>query len=85
MTPEEINQTMEFILQQQANFWAGMEDLKASNKELQRSLQDFKERTDRFVVWAAEVVAIQSRRLDEHDRQFEQRERQFKEQMEERR
>ena len=85
MTPEEIKQTMEFILQQQASFWAGMEELKTSNKELQRSLQDFKERTDRFVVWATEVVAIQSRRLDEHDRQFEQRDREFQQQLQEQR
>jgi hypothetical protein len=81
MTPEEINQTMEFILRQQANFWAGMEEMKARNKELQLGLQDFRERTDRFVVWATEVVAIQSRRLDEHDRQFERRDREFKEQL----
>jgi hypothetical protein len=85
MTPEEINQTMEFILRQQASFWAGMEEMKVGNAELRRGLQDLKEQTARFEAWASEVVAIQSRRLDEHDRQYEQRERQFKEHMEEQR
>jgi hypothetical protein len=83
MTPEEINQTMEFILQQQANFWAGMEELKAGQREQERSLQAFKKQVAQFTTWAAETCAIQSRRLDEHDQQFEQRERQFKEQLEE--
>ena len=85
MTPEEINQTMEFILRQQANFWAGMEEMKAGNAELRRGLHDLKEQTARFEAWASEVVSIQSRRLDEHDRQLEQRERQFKELLEEQR
>lgn len=85
MTPEQINQTMEFILQQQANFWAGMEELKASHREQDRSLQAFKEQVAQFTTWAAETVAIQSRRLDEHEKQFEQRDRQFTEQMEEQR
>jgi hypothetical protein len=85
MTPEQINQTMEFILQQQASFWAGMEDLKAAQREQERSLQAFKIQVAQFTTWAAETAAIQSRRLDEHEKQFEQRERQFKEQLEEQR
>jgi hypothetical protein len=85
MTPEQINQTMEFILQQQASFWAGMEDLKAAQMEQERSLQAFKKQVAQFTTWAAETAAIQSRRLDEHAKQFEQRDRQFKEQMEEQR
>jgi hypothetical protein len=92
MTPEQINQTMEFILQQQASFWAGMEELKASQREQDRSLKAFKEQVAQFTAWAAETAAIQSRRLDEHEKQFkqrdrdyEQRDRQFKQQLEEQR
>ena len=85
MTPEQINQTMEFILQQQASFWAGMEELKASQREQERSLQAFKKQVAQFTTWAAETAAIQSRRLDEHEKQFEQRDRQFKEHLEEQR
>ena len=64
MTFEEINQTMEFILQQQASFWAGMEELKASQREQERSNQAFKQQVAQFTAWAAENAAIQSRRLD---------------------
>lgn len=64
MTPEQINQTMEFILQQQASFWAGMEELKASQREQERSNQAFKQQVAQFTAWAAENAVIQSRRLD---------------------
>jgi hypothetical protein len=72
MTSDELNRAIEFLTRQAANFWAGMEDVKQSQKEVFRGLADLKEQTARFETWAAELVAIRSRRLDEHDRLYEQ-------------
>lgn len=68
MTSEELNRAIEFLTQQAAQFWAGMEEVKLSHQELSREMKELKEQTARFETWAAEVVAIESRRLDEHDR-----------------
>jgi hypothetical protein len=65
MTSEEMNRTMEFIVQQNAQFAVNME-------QLFRSLNDLKEQTARFETWASEVVAIQSRRLDQNEARIEQ-------------
>jgi hypothetical protein len=93
MTPEEINRTIEFLIQHAATFSAGMDALKLRQEEfarrqeesasrqedfflrherdhalLREALMDLSKSTARFESWAAEVVAIESRRLDEHDR-----------------
>jgi len=49
MTSEEMNRTMEFIVQQNAQFAVNME-------QFFRSLNDLKEQTARFEAWASEVV-----------------------------
>src|SRR5262245_43681125 len=75
MTFEEVNRTIEFIVQQNAQFAVNME-------QFFRGLNDLKEQTARFESWASEVVAIQSRRLDQNAetiRQNEQRLRQNEE------
>jgi len=58
---------MEFILQHNAQFAVNME-------QFFRSLNDLKEQTARFEAWASEVVAIQSRRLDQNDLRLQQNE-----------
>ena len=74
MTPEEINRTIEFLIQHSATFSAQMRQQEAfarqqerDHKSLDRSLADLTLQTARFESWASEVVAIESRRLDEHD------------------
>jgi hypothetical protein len=65
MTSDELNRTMEFIVQQNAQFSVNMD-------QLFRGLKDLKEQTARFESWASEVVAIQSRRLDQNEQRLEQ-------------
>jgi hypothetical protein len=67
MTLEEMNRTIEFIIQQSAQFSIGMQELKQRNEEFLLELKELKESTARFQSWAAEIVAIESKRLDEHD------------------
>ena len=74
MTSEEINRTIEFIINQWAEFSLGMQDLKKRNEEFSREIQQLKEQTDRFELWAAEVVEIQSRRLDQNEERIRQNE-----------
>src|SRR5215469_4190926 len=75
MTPEEINKTIDFLIQHAATFSAQMDELKLRQEEFaKRQEQDHKlivdlaKQTAQFQAWAAEVVSIESRRLDEHDR-----------------
>jgi hypothetical protein len=67
MTFEEVNRTIEFIVQQNAQFSVNMD-------QLFRGLNDLKEQTARFESWASEVVAIQSRRLDQNEERIRQNE-----------
>jgi O-methyltransferase involved in polyketide biosynthesis len=82
MTPEDINRTIEFLIQHAARFSAQMDELRLRQEDFARRHEDFARRhehdhkflvdltqqTARFESWAAEVMAIESRRLDEHDR-----------------
>jgi hypothetical protein len=75
MTPEEINKTIDFLIQHAATFSAQMDELKLRQEEFaKRQEQDHKfildlaKSTAQFQAWATEVVSIESRRLDEHDR-----------------
>ncbi|HEY2379787.1 MAG TPA: hypothetical protein VGK48_01275 [Terriglobia bacterium] len=81
MTPEEIHNTIEFLIQHSANFSVHMEELRLRLEELGNRQQDFARRQERdheflmevtkstaqFQSWAADVFAIESRRLDERD------------------
>jgi hypothetical protein len=67
MTSEELNHTIEFIVKQNAQFSVNMD-------QLFHGLNDLKEQTARFEAWAAEVVAIQSRRLDQNEERMRQNE-----------
>jgi hypothetical protein len=79
MTPEEIGRTIEFLIQHAATFSVGMEELKLRQEEFARrqeldhqfmkeALMDLTKSTAQFQLWASELTAIESRRLDEHDR-----------------
>jgi hypothetical protein len=68
MTPEEMNRTIEFLIQHSATFSGQLDDLKALHERDHKFLVDLTQQTARFESWAAEVVSIESRRLDEHDR-----------------
>ena len=67
MTFEEVNRTIEFIVQKNAQLAVDME-------QFFRGLNDLKEQTARFESWASEVVAIQSRRLDQNEERIRQNE-----------
>jgi len=67
MTFEEVTRTIEFIAQQNAQIAVNME-------QFFRGLNDLKEKTARFESWASEVVAIQSRRLDQNEERIRQNE-----------
>jgi len=75
MTPEQIDKTIEFLIQHSATFSAQMDELKLRQEELARQqgqandlLLNLTRQTAKFESWASEVIAIESRRLDEHDR-----------------
>jgi hypothetical protein len=75
MTPEETDRTIEFLIQHAATFSAGMDELRLRQEEFARRqerdhefLITLTKSTAEFQSWAAEVVSIESRRLDEHDR-----------------
>jgi hypothetical protein len=79
MTPEQVDRAIAFLIEQSAKFFVGMEELKLRQEEsarrherdyehLKKALTDLTQQTARFESWAAEVIAIQSRRLDQHDR-----------------
>jgi hypothetical protein len=82
MTPEEINKTIDFLIQHAATFSAQMDELKLRQEEFAKRQEEFArtqqqdhklimdlaKSTAQFQSWAAEVVSIESRRLDEHDR-----------------
>jgi hypothetical protein len=75
MTSEELDKAIESLIKQSADFWAGMEELKGEDKELRRGIEELKEQTARIETRAAEVVAIQSRGPDEHDKELEEQKR----------
>jgi hypothetical protein len=75
MTSEELDKAIEFLLKQSADFWAGMEESKREDDELRRGIEEFKEQTARFEIWAADVVGIQPERSDRLDKQAEEQKR----------
>ena len=72
MTPEQMERAIAFLIEQSAKFFAGLEESRLEherdNEDLKKALMDLTQQTARFESWAAEVIAIQSRRLDQHDR-----------------
>ena len=74
-----MDRAIAFLIEQSAKFFTGMEELKLRQEEsarrhdrdhehLQKALLDLTQQTAMFQSWAAEAIAIQSRRLDQHDR-----------------
>jgi len=85
MTLEEMNRTIQFLIEHSAQFSNQMEQMSIQMAQMKvhheqvaarhdrdhealfRGLNDLRESTARFQTWAAEVVAIESNRLDRHD------------------
>jgi hypothetical protein len=63
MTPEEMKRTMDFILQTSADFWAGLQELKALHKDLARHDKEFA----RMFKMLSDLIVIESERLDRND------------------
>ena len=72
VTPEELNRKMEFIIAHQADFAARQERdhemLVRGFNRLTRDVGDLRESTGRFQSFAAELIVIQSNRLDRQDK-----------------
>jgi uncharacterized protein (DUF885 family) len=64
MTSDEMNRTIEFMVQHQAEFGVRQD---RDHEMLIRSFAELRESTSRFQSWAAEVVALEASRLDRHD------------------
>ena len=72
MTSEEVNRTIEFIIQNSANVSAHLAEASIQIKQNAVGLKELRESTARFQAWATEVVAIQSTRLDQNDKRLKQ-------------
>jgi nitrous oxide reductase len=70
MTPEELNRTIDFIIQSQARLAAAQEQDRADRLEFQKWSKDFNRQVMELIQKQNQLLEIQSRRLDEHDRQF---------------
>jgi len=72
MTSEEVNRTIEFIIQNSAEVSAHLAEASIQIKQNAVGLKELRESTARFQAWATEVVAIQSTRLDQNDKRLKQ-------------
>ena len=68
MTPEEVNRTMEFILQSQARLAAAQEQDRQDRIEFEAWARRLMDRLDRQHEHLIQVVELQSRRLDRQDK-----------------
>ena len=72
MTAEEVNRTIEFIIQNSAEVSAHLAEASIQIEQNAVGLKELRESTARFQAWATEVVAIQSTRLDQNDKRLAQ-------------
>ena len=72
MTSEEVNRTIEFIIQNSAEVSAHLAEASIQIEQNAVGLKELRESTARFQAWATEVVAIQSTRLDQNDKRLKQ-------------
>ena len=68
MTPEEIQRTFDFIIQHQARFEAAIERDREERLEQWKRDQPRIAQVEAAVIRLKEIAEIQSRRLDQHDR-----------------
>jgi hypothetical protein len=79
MSPEELNRKVEFLIEYQAEFAgrqqrdhemlvSGFDRLTRNVDALTRDVADLRQGTAQFQTFAAELIAIQSNRLDRQDR-----------------
>jgi hypothetical protein len=70
MSPEELNRTIEFIIQSQARLAAAQEQDREERLEFQKWSKDLNRQMMEVIQRQNQLLEIESRRLDEHDRQF---------------
>src|SRR5689334_12506472 len=70
MTPEELNRTVEFIVQSQARLAAAQEQDREERIEFQKWSKDLNRKVLDLIQNQNQLLEIQSRRLDEQEREF---------------
>src|SRR2546425_7372225 len=67
MTPEELNRTVEFIIQSQARLAAGQEQDRIDRLQSEKELKAFDRRLAGLLEIQVQLLESQSRRLDNHE------------------
>ena len=69
MTPEELNRTMEFIIQSQARLAAAQEQDREERVNFEKWSQALSQRVAHLIETQSRALEIQSRRLDNYEKQ----------------
>lgn len=77
MTPEELNRTIEFIVQSQARLAASQEQDREERLEFQKWSKKLNRQITEIIQQQNLLLDIQSRRLDEHQRESQNHQAQF--------
>ena len=72
MTPEELNRTIDFIIQSQARLAAAQEQDRQERIEFQRWSKDLNRQVMGLIQTQTQLLELQSRRLDEESRRVDQ-------------
>jgi hypothetical protein len=72
MTPEEVNRTMEFILQSQARLAAAQEQDREDRLQSEREFKAFDQRLAGLFEIQVRLLESQTRRLDEYEKEREE-------------
>ena len=70
MTPEELNRTIDFIVQSQARLAGAQEQDRLERIEFQKWSKDLDRQVMDLIRTQTQLLEIQSRRLDEHQEEF---------------
>ena len=70
MTSEELNRTIEFIIQSQARLAAAQEEDRIERTEFQKWSKNLSRRITELIQTKSELLDLQSRRLDQHEEEF---------------
>ena len=78
MTPEELNRTIEFIIQSQARLAAAQEQDRADRLGAEKELKAFDRRLARLLEVQVQLLETQSHRLDDAEKRHEETLRQMR-------
>jgi len=70
MTPEELNRTVDFIIQSQARLAAAQEQDREERIEFQKWSKDLSRQLAGLIQTQTQLLEMQSRRLDQHQKEF---------------